>query len=87
MPESFRDANVIDEEPRVHRWERRAEWPLAGVATIFLIVYSIQVLADPQGRTSDVLEVILAVTYVLFVIDYLVRLGSPTIAPGGSSST
>lgn len=75
MAESFKDANVIDQEPRVRRWERRAEWPLAGVATIFLIVYSIQVLADPQGRTKDVLEVILAVTYVLFVVDYLVRLG------------
>ena len=75
MAESFGDATVIDEEPRVRRWERRVEWPLAGVATIFLIVYSIQVLADPQGRINDGLEVILAVTYVLFVMDYLVRLG------------
>ena len=75
MAESFGDATVIDEEPRVRRWERRVEWPLAGVATLFLIVYSIQVLADPQGRINDGLEVILAVTYVLFVMDYLVRLG------------
>lgn len=75
MAESFGDATVVDEEPRVRRWERRVEWPLAGVATIFLIVYSIQVLANPRGRINDGLEVILAVTYVLFVMDYLIRLG------------
>ena len=74
MAESFADTAVIEHEPRVRRWERRAEWPLAGVATIFLIAYSIQVLADPQGPTTEILEVILAVTYVLFVIDYLIRL-------------
>jgi voltage-gated potassium channel len=58
----------------VHRWERRVEWPLAGAAAIFLAVYSVQVLADPQGRVKDALEIVLGVTYVLFVIDYLVRL-------------
>ena len=74
MTESFADAAVIDRDPRVHRWERRVEWPLAAVAAIFLAVYSIQVLANPQGRVNEALEVILAITYVLFVIDYVVRL-------------
>ena len=74
MAESFADAPVIDRDPRVRRWERRVEWPLAAVAAIFLAVYSIQVLANPQGRVNEALEVILAVTYALFVIDYVVRL-------------
>lgn len=74
MAESFVDAPVVDGEPRVRRWERRVEWPLAAVAAIFLAIYSVQVLANPQGRVNDALEIILAITYALFVIDYLVRL-------------
>ena len=74
MVDSFGDAAVVDRDPRVHRWERRVEWPLAVAATIFLAIYSVQVLVDPQGRVNDALEIVLGITYVLFVIDYLVRL-------------
>lgn len=72
--DSFGDAAVVDRDPRVHRWERCVEWPLAVAATIFLAIYSIQVLIDPQGRVNDALEIVLGITYVLFVIDYLIRL-------------
>ena len=51
----FRDAAIIDHEPKVRRWEKRTEWPLAVVAIIFLAVYSVQVLADPKGRADEAL--------------------------------
>jgi voltage-gated potassium channel len=40
----------------LERWERWAEWPLAGVAAIFLVVYSVQVLAQPRDLTKTLLE-------------------------------
>lgn len=72
--ESFANAEVIDHEPRLHRWEKRTEWPLAGVAGIFLAVYSVQVLAKLPSWLNDILEAGLVLTYSMFVIDYLVRL-------------
>jgi voltage-gated potassium channel len=59
---------------RQQRWERRAEWPLAGVAVVFLIVFSVQILARPHGFTARLLDWIMVGLYVVFVIDYVVRL-------------
>ena len=70
----FRDAPVIDHDPRLHRWEKRAEWPLATVAVIFLALYSVQVLANPHGRVDEALEIFLYATWGVFAIDYFVRL-------------
>ncbi len=58
----------------MRRWETRTEWPLAVVAVIFLAVYSVQVLANPQGRDDEILETILLVTWAIFAVDYLARL-------------
>ena len=38
------------------RWESPAEWLLAGVAVVFLVAYSVQVLAQPRGPTKSLLE-------------------------------
>jgi voltage-gated potassium channel len=70
----FRDKAVIGYEPRVHRWEKRTEWPLAVVAIIFLAVYSVQVLANPQGRDDAALEAVLLITWAIFAVDYFARL-------------
>ena len=59
---------------RQQRWERRAEWPLAGVAFVFLVVFSVEVLARPYGFTSRLLGWIMLALYVVFAIDYVVRL-------------
>jgi voltage-gated potassium channel len=59
---------------RLQRWERSAEWPLAGVAVVFLAAFSVQVLAQPHGFTSRLLDWIMVVLYVAFGIDYLARL-------------
>lgn len=65
-----------DREPnrRLERWEHRVEWPLAGIAVVFLAVYSVQVLANPPGHVARALETVNAVLYAAFVIDYVVRL-------------
>ena len=59
---------------RLERWESRAEWPLAAVAVVFMVVYSVQVLAQPRGLTSLLLDWTLKSLYVAFAIDYVVRL-------------
>lgn len=46
----------MDLPSRLDRWENRSEWPLAVIAVVFLVAYSLQVLAQPRGVTSDVLR-------------------------------
>ncbi|MEZ0342400.1 potassium channel family protein [Mycobacterium sp. pV006] len=63
---------------RLERWESHSEWALAAVAFAFLIVYSVQVLAQPSGATNALLNTAMTALYVTFVVDYVVRL---TLAP------
>jgi voltage-gated potassium channel len=58
----------------LQQWEKRSEWPLAALALVFLVAFSVQVLAQPGGRTERALELVNAVLYLAFVADYLVRL-------------
>lgn len=62
-------------ETRLQRWEKRTEWPLAAVAGVFLLAYSIKVLAQPQGRAGAALAVGTTIAWAVFLVDYLVRLG------------
>ncbi|HEY2447237.1 MAG TPA: potassium channel family protein [Mycobacterium sp.] len=61
-------------QTNLYRWERRAEWPLAAAALIFLVLFSVQVLARPQGREAFVLWAISWIVWGLFILDYVVRL-------------
>ena len=58
----------------LERWESRAEWPLAGVAVVFLIAYSVEVLVQPHGLTDRLLEWFMYGLYLAFAVDYLARL-------------
>lgn len=63
------------DEPRLEAWERRTDYPLTGLAVLYLAIYAVQVLAtrrpDPWwGR----LDAALWAVWALFVADYLVRL-------------
>jgi voltage-gated potassium channel len=63
------------DEPRVEAWNRRVDWPLTALAVVFLVAYAWSVLdrtITPGGR--DVLEVLLTGTWVVFGLDYLVRI-------------
>lgn len=58
----------------LERWESSSEYPLAGVAVVFLIIYSVEVLAQPRGLTHSLLEWVMYALYVAFVVDYFARL-------------
>lgn len=61
---------------RVLRWEQRAEWPLAAIALAFLIAYAVPILhpaLDPRLRA--LCRVVNLAAWVLFALDYAVRLG------------
>jgi voltage-gated potassium channel len=61
-------------QSRLERYERRTEWPLAGIALLFLALYSIRVLGQPRGAAFMAVHVTLLVVYFAFVIDYVARL-------------
>lgn len=58
---------------RLERWESRVEYPLAGIAVIFLAAYSVQVLAQPRGHVSRLLDMLMYGLYIVFAIDYAAR--------------
>lgn len=64
---------MTEHEP-LHRWEHRAEWPLAAVALVFLATYSVQVLGQPQGALAHWLDVLSVMAWLCFAFDYAVRL-------------
>jgi voltage-gated potassium channel len=63
----------LSSDARLHRYERRAEWPLAIVALLFLADFSVRVLAQPQGIAHRVVDVVFFATYGVFVVDYAIR--------------
>jgi voltage-gated potassium channel len=56
------------------RWIERTEWPLALAGVAFVICYAVEVLVQPGGASRDLLEGVIFITWVAFVVDYLVRL-------------
>ncbi len=58
----------------LQRWEDGTEWPLACIAVVFLVTYSVKVLAHPGGLTLRVLDVMLWALWAGFTVDYLIRL-------------
>ncbi|HEY0636387.1 MAG TPA: ion channel [Pseudonocardiaceae bacterium] len=63
------------DEPEVEAWERRLDWPLTGLAVVFLVGYAWSVLdTGLSPRAAWWLEVLLWGTWALFAADYLVRL-------------
>lgn len=51
---------------RLQRWESKAEWGLAACALVFLVLYSIEVLALPSGRPAHVISILLFILYLPF---------------------
>ncbi|GAB6856863.1 potassium channel family protein [Microbacterium xylanilyticum] len=58
----------------LERWRRIAEWPLIVASLLFLVAYSVQVIADPKGEAGVLLEGLLWVSWGTFLIDYIVSL-------------
>jgi voltage-gated potassium channel len=61
-------------KPRLERWEKRVEWPLAIAALIFLAGISVEVLARPHGMAHTAVSIVQNVAWALFFVDYGVRL-------------
>jgi voltage-gated potassium channel len=62
-------------DDRLHRWETRGEWPLAGVAALFLAAYAWPILdvhLAPSWRTAC--QVVDIAAWIGFVIDFAARL-------------
>lgn len=75
LPDFATPTPAVD-EPRLAAWERRVEWWLTALAIVFLVGYAWSVLdtsLGPSGRAA--LEVLLTGTWVVFGLDYLIRLG------------
>ena len=59
---------------RRERWEQRAELPLAALAVLFLVAFSVPILWPELDRTwVRVCRVLEEATYLCFVADYLTR--------------
>lgn len=56
----------------LERWQRAAEWPLIIISVLFLGAYSVQVLT--AGTLARVASWFIAITWGLFLIDYVVSL-------------
>ena len=54
-------------------WRNRTEWPLAAAAILFLLVYSVQVINQPEQNVRQILELLTWVIWAVFLIDYLVN--------------
>jgi voltage-gated potassium channel len=65
----------MPDEPRIAAWDRRVDHWLTGLAVLFLVAYAWQVLDTDLGeRGRAALEWFLTGTWVVFGLDYLVRI-------------
>lgn len=59
---------------RVQRWEKATEWPLTATAAVFLVGYSVEVLARPAGVAARLVDLVIWITWAIFAVDFAVRL-------------
>ncbi|MBL3689713.1 two pore domain potassium channel family protein [Leucobacter chromiireducens subsp. chromiireducens] len=59
---------------RIQRWEKATEWPLTLAALAFFAAYAIQIISRPGGILGEVTELIIWLTWAIFLVDYLARL-------------
>ena len=59
---------------RADTWRKYSEWPLTAAAVVFVVTYSIEVIADVRDGQALVFDVIIWATWALFVIDFVVNL-------------
>ncbi|TDN91171.1 potassium channel family protein [Microbacterium sp. BK668] len=56
------------------RWAQLTHWPLIIASLLWLTAYSWKVIGDVTGPAGMGLWIVIGVTYIGFVVDYLVRL-------------
>ncbi|MEU2199813.1 potassium channel family protein [Isoptericola sp. NPDC019482] len=69
-PSSHADAG----HARLRRWQSATEWPLTAISLVFLVAYAIPIARpDVSPDVRAACSFVLAVTWALFVVDYVVR--------------
>jgi voltage-gated potassium channel len=58
----------------MERWQDVAYWPLLVASCAFIVAYSWQVIADPPFPHRGWTVLVLAITWIVFVVDYVARL-------------
>jgi voltage-gated potassium channel len=67
---------MTDDEARLRRWGSLADWPLTGVALLFLVAYAVPILDTHLSESWDhFYDVVTWLSWAAFGADYLVRLG------------
>ncbi|WP_237341499.1 potassium channel family protein [Williamsia soli] len=56
------------------RWITATEWPMAVVGVVFITAYAVEVLDEPVGVYSRLLELTIWLSWAAFVVDYVIRL-------------
>src|ERR1700712_1246358 len=56
------------------RWAEISDGPLTVAAVVFLVAYSVQVLARPEGAADGWLQAVEWITWGAFAVDYFTRL-------------
>ena len=65
----------MSDEPRRRHWERHAEWPLTGLAVLFLAAYALPILRpDISPALRQVCEWTTWIAWAAFAVDFIVRL-------------
>ncbi len=59
---------------RLESWDKAMEWPLTAAALLFFIAYGFEITADLRGTDGLIAEIVITVTWAVFVVDYVVRL-------------
>lgn len=63
---------------RLRAWERATDWPLTGLAVVFLTIYAWEVLGRLDGGQRQIAEMTMNLIWLAFGVDYVVSLA---IAP------
>ncbi|MFF9351070.1 potassium channel family protein [Streptomyces sp. NPDC014734] len=66
---------------RFRRWEQRTEVPLLGASLLFLLGYTVRVLAPHDRPWNDLALALVCATWLLFLADYTVRLRLSGLGP------
>lgn len=62
------------ETTATRRWSEAMYWPLTIAALLFLVTYTIHVVGDVSGTAAFVTSTIISLSWLTFIVDYLVRL-------------
>lgn len=65
----------MGDDAKRERWERATAWPGIGASVVFIVGYSVNILAtDLPSAARTVVVTVLGAVWVFFLVDYLVRI-------------